>query len=571
MACKPQYKGKRYNSLEELYKANGVNPQQKQQAQQLYSEYLESLNKPNTNPILQDNQQEQIKKFKELQERLNNKEFIEGAKNSYESSKELQQFGTQEQYNDYIARVSLGIIKNPSSGEYNYTSKVKDIVYHGGKINKESFKRFVDKTAYENRNPNSILGFFFSSSKNIVASQYAEKDYDAIEDQLTGDAETDAFIRRSAPLKKGSVSEELLDIKKPYIIQADEWENETWVDKLNILTEKDEDNNWDSDYKWTVDAYEKVKNHLQSLGYDGLYINSDKNLYNKTGIVDYITVQKVVFEPEQIHILGSKQDIEGFKSWVDGNQSNVLYQLPQGREIEEFVASEKTIRDLAARVSDRKGNQEAVITPNDNQELLYKLNDIFEDRTSLIFNINNNKDFDTNSRLKAIRSLIDNKEVNYNNHLEHLEEYLELFEHLPAIHNLINKYGSKQAILEVYNNDNGSGNNNLQQEFIEAVNGLKSIFRNVNKTKLNSLENWLDKNIVDINKIDIQDKDDNVLYPTEQYSLDVNNEKFIKYYYELSGKKEDIITFAKRLKSTIATYKLLGYNNDKILEMLKCL
>jgi|GEM_PF-5378273 len=221
-------------------------------------------------------------------------------------------------------------------------------------------------------------------------------------------------------------------------------------------------------------------------------------------------------------------------------------------------------------IDENRDNQNIVFqkTP---QELLYKLNDIFEDRTSLIFNINNNKDFDTNSRLKAIRSLIDNKEVNYNNHLEHLEEYLELFEHLPAIYNLINKYGSKQAILEVYDNDNGSGNNNLQQEFIEAVNGLKSIFRNVNKTKLNSLENWLDKNIVDINKIDIQDKNDNVLYPTEQYSLDVNNEKFIKYYYELSGKKEDIITFAKRLKSTIATYKLLGYNNDKILEMLKCL
>jgi len=59
--------------------------------------------------------------------------------------------------------------------------------------------------------------------------------------------------------------------------------------------------------------------------------------------------------PEQIHILGSKQDIEGFKSWVDSNQSNVLYQLPQGREIEEFVASEKTIRDLAARMSYRIG------------------------------------------------------------------------------------------------------------------------------------------------------------------------------------------------------------------------
>lgn len=33
----------------------------------------------------------------------------------------------------------------------------------------------------------------------------------------------------------------------------------------------------------------------------------------------------------------------------------VQYQLPQGRELEEYIASEKTIRDLAARISDRIG------------------------------------------------------------------------------------------------------------------------------------------------------------------------------------------------------------------------
>ena len=112
---------------------NPYTPQQKQQALQLYSQYLESLNKPNTNPILKVNQEEQVKKFAELQERLNNKEFLEGAKSVYESTPELQQFGTQEEYNDYIARVSLGIIRNPSSGEYNYDRKEKDIVYHGTK------------------------------------------------------------------------------------------------------------------------------------------------------------------------------------------------------------------------------------------------------------------------------------------------------------------------------------------------------------------------------------------------------------------------------------------------------
>ena len=58
-----------------------------------------------------------------------------------------------------------------------------------------------------------------------------------------------------------------------------------------------------------------------SLGYDSLYINSDQNLFNKTGIVDYFTVQKVVFEPEQIHILSSKKDLEMFKNFINFTKS----------------------------------------------------------------------------------------------------------------------------------------------------------------------------------------------------------------------------------------------------------
>jgi hypothetical protein len=60
------------------------------QKSQDFQSFQQSLNKPNTNPILQGNQQEQAKKFTELQERLSNKEFLEGAKNAFESSEELQ-------------------------------------------------------------------------------------------------------------------------------------------------------------------------------------------------------------------------------------------------------------------------------------------------------------------------------------------------------------------------------------------------------------------------------------------------------------------------------------------------
>jgi hypothetical protein len=142
------------------------------QKSQDFQSFQQSLNKPNTNPVLQDNQQEQVNKFAELQERLSNKEFLEGAKGAYEFTPALQELGAQEEYNDYIARVSLGIIKNPSSGGYNYTSQVKDIVYHGTDVNIDRFDKnfrgkntgdsgFTDGTPIDSSN-----AFFFSSSIN---------------------------------------------------------------------------------------------------------------------------------------------------------------------------------------------------------------------------------------------------------------------------------------------------------------------------------------------------------------------------------------------------------------------
>ena len=54
-------------------------------------------------------------------------------------------------------------------------------------------------------------------------------------------------------------------------------------------------------------------------------------------------------------ILGIKKSDGSEITLKDLNENPTLYQLPQNREIEEFVASEKTIRDLAARMSDRIG------------------------------------------------------------------------------------------------------------------------------------------------------------------------------------------------------------------------
>ena len=202
-------------------------------------------------------QQEQARKFAELQERLNNKEFLKGAKNAFESSKGLQEWGTQEQYNDYIARVSLGIVKNPSSGKYNYESQVKDIVYHGSP-NKHDIFKTIDENAREERFKHT--GAMFTSDKNYT-NAFGENLYNVV-----------------------------LNIKNPEILS-----NNTGINSTFVATQ----------------YYSEWKNK----GKDGV-IGHDALLD-----LDHISngTEYVVFEPEQTHILGSKQDIEGFKKHVNKN------------------------------------------------------------------------------------------------------------------------------------------------------------------------------------------------------------------------------------------------------------
>lgn len=281
MSCKPTYKGKRYNSLEELYRANGVTPQQKQQAQIIYSQYLDSLNKPNTNPILQGNQQEQVKKFAELQERLNNKEFLEGAKNAYENSEGLKSFGTQEEYDDYIARVSLGIIKNPSSGEYNYTSKVKDIVYHGSP-NKE-IQSFLtpEKEGYQKQETTTtgVAGVYFSDKKS-VADIYQDFKKEGV---------------------KGKTYSVLLNLKKPIVV------GNTAMDGIT--------EGFGKSFLWNIQ-----KSSLDSMRKNGIDGIMTGEYARKTNPIEESN-EYAVFKPGQIHILGSKQDIEGFKAFVESNNT----------------------------------------------------------------------------------------------------------------------------------------------------------------------------------------------------------------------------------------------------------
>ncbi len=268
-------------------------PQQKQQAQQLYSQYLESLNKSNTNPILKGNQQEQLKKFTELQERLNNKEFVEGAKFAFESSKGLQEWGTQEQYNNYIARVSLGIIKNPSNGEYNYNSEVSDIVYHGSD---KIFDKFIigeQRTSLTDYLPK---GVFFSNSLSTANSYSA---------------------------KHGKIYASIIGIYKPTVIQADKEGDNRLTRTLESAAGYIPNTG-----KTNGEILELVKNFVKNIkdNSDSVILKDVWDRAESSPFTPYLNTKferedytntYLVFDPEQIHILGSKQDIEGFKEFVN--------------------------------------------------------------------------------------------------------------------------------------------------------------------------------------------------------------------------------------------------------------
>ena len=323
---------KESNEFGDYYVLNSqITSQQKQQSLQIYSQYLESLNKPNTNPILQGNQEEQVKKFTELQERLSNKEFLEGAKNAFESSEKLQQFGTQEEYNDYIAKASLGIIKNPSSGGYNYTSKVKDIVYHASKW----FRGLLETGKYDMSMQGRNFGFNYAQGASFALDIPSVLYWQNL-------VEADGYIAAIVNINELRNTNEISqkehdtfknDIKKKYNKFRSMAENNFDVMFFNqMLPEKTlpggvivpiGDIGKDTTYKERLAfVNKKEKEELDKLNSYKIINNFDAEIIESDG------KELVIKNSEQIHILGSEPDIQGFKNWVN-NRNNFDKELAQ--------------------------------------------------------------------------------------------------------------------------------------------------------------------------------------------------------------------------------------------------
>ena len=162
----------------------------------------------------------------------------------YQQHPELTNIGTPEQYSQYLDTIFPN-------------SKLKDIIYHGGKSEFETFiNRYVDDEV-------GVMNGIYLTHNINYAKEYGPK-------------------------------------IKSLLINA--------INPLN------------TEGSWTGIINDETKQKVLDKGYDVIVNHAFDNSKIRK-LLDKLNISRmrqeiIVFEPEKIHILGSKQDIEGFKNFV---------------------------------------------------------------------------------------------------------------------------------------------------------------------------------------------------------------------------------------------------------------
>jgi hypothetical protein len=191
-------------------------------------------------------------------------EVKEGVSELFESNPELANIGTPEQYSQYLESIFPD-------------SQVKDIVYHGSgeKIEqfKDEFKATQNATIFDSPEYDK-LGFFFTTDKNAADTVYAWK-----------------FDEQGNGTKTQNINPSVVNVSNPQ--------------KTKFVTDLLDAKNIDK----TKDGY------IAEESSEDYYIETT----TEDGFTRELKPYEVIIVPksEQIHILGTKQDIEGFKEFVD--------------------------------------------------------------------------------------------------------------------------------------------------------------------------------------------------------------------------------------------------------------
>jgi hypothetical protein len=187
----------------------------------------------------------------------------EGVSELFDSNPELASIGTPEQYSEYLSTIFPN-------------SQVKDIVYHGSgeKIEefKDEFKATQNATIFDTPEYDK-LGFFFTTDKNAADTIYAWK-----------------FDKQGNGVKTQNLNPSIINVLNPQ--------------RTKFVTDLLDAKNIDK----TKDGY------IAEESSEDYYIETE----TADGFTRELKPYQVIIVPksEQINILGSKKDIEGFKNFV---------------------------------------------------------------------------------------------------------------------------------------------------------------------------------------------------------------------------------------------------------------
>ena len=292
------------------------------------------------------------------QEEGPSKQVKEDVSELFESTPELANIGTPQQYSQYLETIFPD-------------SKVKDIVYHGTKGDKFDTIDFTKSNFGGN--------VFYVSTDKSEAKGYARKTGNVLALLINAknvQFQRDAFFGNT-PQTINEINQEIQDLENlKFGLQFIDEEIE--VKFFNSQKEAKEfaerNSGWENlEEKVKQDKLKQLKILLNNLTVEGEFDTVLTN--NDAGEKTIYIVNKL----EQIHILGSKQDIEGFKKFVNKTTDQVDYyreedldffteMFPSVEEQENIKAKEIAI-NIANKLASQTGLGYQVISAEEASEI----------------------------------------------------------------------------------------------------------------------------------------------------------------------------------------------------------
>ncbi|MEI7451692.1 MAG: hypothetical protein WCK37_00645 [Candidatus Falkowbacteria bacterium] len=211
----------------------------------------------------------------------------------FKASPELSKIGTKEQYAKYLETIFP-------------ESVIKNIVYHG---TNNKFEKFEKRRREDKFDAGTIgNGIYFAESKDVSFGSNLENTKASIlnvKNPLVGVDEIILHIGKREEKGGRYTGNHIIynefNLKRRFLTDNKEY--------YDIVTNFIKDNGLEGRTISDFEISELYSEYLVKLGYDGIVSNGTSAF---SGGREF-----VVFEPEQIHILGSNDDIENFKKFVE--------------------------------------------------------------------------------------------------------------------------------------------------------------------------------------------------------------------------------------------------------------